>query len=161
MFDSDGGTSQWYFLIPIIILIVLSFVMRRRKTEKTPQDTAGALLLDLNANHRIIEGFDTQRGPKKLKIGSWQRNHEKIDFLDESLRHDLANFFRQAEDLNMHIESAKIYKSTSYLSGINVERLKEPLAKSRQGLEEWLKANMQQTGAGAGRSGCMGGGLGG
>ena len=161
--DFFGGeeSSQWYFIIPLIVIIVLSFVMRRRRSEKTPQDIAAALMLDLNANHKVIEGFDLQRGPKKLKTGSWKRNSEKTDFLDESLRSSLSNFFRQAEDYNMHIESAKRYKSVSYLSGISVDRLKEPLAKSRQGLEDWLKANMQQAGAGAGRPGCMGGGLGG
>ncbi|MBN1862872.1 MAG: hypothetical protein JW790_04440, partial [Dehalococcoidales bacterium] len=57
------------------------------------------------------------------------------------------------------VESAKMYKSTSYLFGVNIERLQEPLDKSREGLEEWLKANMEQAGPGTGRQGCMGGGL--
>jgi len=162
-FFGGEGTNQWYFIVPLIAIIVMSFVMRRRRSEKTPQDIATGLMLDLNANHKFLEGFDLQTGPKKFKTGSWKRNSEKIDFLDESLRSDLANFFRQAEDHNMQIDSAKMYKSMSYVSGINVERLKELLAKSRQGLEDWLKANMQQMGAGAGRPGCMGmgGGLGG
>ena len=157
-----GEGSQWTILIPIIILIVLSFVMRRRRpAEKTPQDIAGSLLMDVNNNLRIVEGLSYQQRPKKLKMGSWQRNNEKIDFLDDSLREDLSAAFRMAEDFNMQVESAKLYKAhSSYLSGINVERIKDPLAKSKDGLEEWLKANMGQVGPDAGRPGCFGGGLG-
>lgn len=33
--DFFGEGTQWAIIIPIIILIVLSFVMRRRRAEKT------------------------------------------------------------------------------------------------------------------------------
>jgi hypothetical protein len=158
----DTGGEQWQWLIPLIIIIVLSFVMRRRRpAEKTPQDIASSLLMDVVANQRALEKFETQKRPKKLQFGSWQRNSEKIDFLEPSLRSTLADTFRQIEDFNLRVESAKMYKSTSYLFGVNVEKLQGPLAKSREGLEEWLKANIEQAGPGAGRQGCLGGGLGG
>ena len=159
-FDTSG--EQWQWLIPLIIIIVLSFVMmRRRPTEKTPQDIASSLLMDVMANQRALEKFETQKRPKKLQLGSWQRNSEKIDFLEPSLRSTLADTFRQIEDFNLRVESAKMYKSTSYLFGVNIDKLEGPLTKSREGLEEWLKANIEQAGPGAGRQGCMGGGLGG
>lgn len=157
-FDTAGG--QWQWLIPLIIIIVLSFVMRRRRpAEKTPQDIASSLLMDVVANQRALEKFETQKRPKKLRLGSWQRNSEKIDFLEPSLRSTLAEAFRQIEDFNLRVESAKMYKSTSYLFGVNIERLEGPLTKSREGLEEWLRANIEQAGPGAGRQGCMGGGV--
>jgi len=157
-FDTAGG--QWQWLIPLIIIIVLSFVMRRRRpAEKTPQDIASSLLMDVVANQRALEKFETQKRPKKLKLGSWQRNSEKIDFLEPSLRSTIAEAFRQIEDFNLRVESAKMYKSTSYLFGVNIERLEGPLTKSREGLEEWLRANIEQAGPGAGRQGCMGGGV--
>jgi hypothetical protein len=165
MFESctfGAAGDQWSWLIPLIIIIVLSFVMRRRRpVEKTPQDIASSLLMDVMADQRAIEKFETQKRPRKLQFGSWKRNSEKIDFLDPSLRTTLSDTFRQIEDFNLRVESAKMYKSTSYLFGVNIERLQEPLAKSREGLEEWLKANMEQAGPGAGRQGCLGGGLGG
>ena len=159
-FDTAG--EQWSWLIPLIIIIVLSFVMRRRRpAEKTPQDIASSLLMDVMANQRALEKFETQKRPKKLQLGSWQRNSEKIDFLEPSVRSTLADTFRQIEDFNLRVESAKMYKSTSYLFGVNIDKLQQPLAKSREGLEEWLKANIEQAGPGAGRQGCMGGGMGG
>ena len=165
MFEScafDSSAEQWSWLIPLIIVIVLTFVMRRRKPElKTPQDIASGLLTDVMANQRTLERFEAQERPKKLKLGSWQRNSEKIDFLDQELRHTLSDTFRQIEDFNLRVESAKMYKSSSYLFGVNVERLQKPLEKSRDGLEEWIKANIGQAGPGAGRQGCLGGGFGG
>ena len=165
MFEScafDSSAEQWSWLIPLIIVIVLTFVMRRRKpAEKTPQDIASGLLTDVMANQRTLERFEAQERPKKLKLGSWQRNSEKIDFLDQELRDTLSDTFRQIEDFNLRVESAKMYKSSSYLFGVNVERLQKPLEKSRDGLEEWIKANIGQAGPGAGRQGCLGGGFGG
>jgi hypothetical protein len=165
MFEScafDASAEQLSWLIPLIIVIALSFIMRRRKpVENTPQDIVSSLLMDVMANQQALEKFDTQRRPKKLKMGSWQRNSEKLDFLEPPLRTTVSETFKQVEDFNLRVESAKMYKSSSYLFGVNIERLQEPLDKSREGLEEWLKANMEQVGPGAGRQGCMGGGLGG
>ncbi len=159
--DFFGEGSQWVILIPIIILIVLTFVMRRRRAEKTDPEIAGSLFLDVNENLKLAESFSLQRRPKKFRTGSWQRNSEKVEFLDASLRSSLADAFGLAEDFNQEIESAKKYKSTIYLSGVDVHKLEEPLTKSKQGLEEWLKANIQQAGPDAGRRGCMPGGFGG
>ena len=153
-FGGEGG-SQWTFIIPLIILIVFSIFMRRRRSENTPQDIAASLLNDLNANQGIIDRFGTDAKPTKLKTGSWERNNNKLGFLDDATRTNVSNFFKMAEDFNMQIETAKHYKTTSYLSGINVERIKEPLAKSREGLQEWMKVNMQQAGPGQGRQGCL------
>ena len=149
------GASQWMMIIPLIGLIVFSFVMKRRKTENTPQDIASSLLSDLNTNQGIMERFSSQTRPIKLKIGSWQRNNAKLGFLDDATRSSVNNFFRMAEDFNQQMDAAKRFKTTSYISGINTERMEGPLDKSTEGLQEWMKANMQQMGPGAGRQGCM------
>ena len=154
-FFGGEGTSQWTMIIPLIGLIVFSIFMRRRKSENTPQDIASSLLSDLNANQGIVEHFDSQTRPTKLKIGSWQRNNNKLGFLDGATSSNITNFFKMAEDFNLQMDTAKKYKTTSYISGINTERMKEPLAKSREGLQEWMKVNMQQAGPGAGRQGCL------
>ena len=160
MFESCNlGTdnSQWATIIPLIVLVVLSIVMKRRKSEKTPQEIASSLFSDINSNQQIVEGFAFQGRPKKLQLGSWQRNNAKLDFLEPSLRSSLASTFRLSEDFNMQIESAKTYQSSSYLEGISVDKLKRSMEESKQGLEDWIKSNMQQAGPDAGRRGCMGG----
>jgi hypothetical protein len=44
------------------------------------------------------------------------------------------------EDFNLQIASARKYKSMDYLAGVGVEKVKDPLAQSREGLEQWLLA---------------------
>jgi hypothetical protein len=46
-----------------------------------------------------------------------------------------------AEEFNREIDAAKTYKSSSYLANINVDKLRESLTKSKQGLDEWFAAN--------------------
>jgi hypothetical protein len=165
MFDScslSAASQQWSYIIPLIVIIVLSFVMRRRRpVEKTPVDIASSLFLEVTSNLKTVDEYATRSKPKKLKTDAWRRNQEKVDFLDESLRSSLANCFRLADDYNMRLESAKMYKSNSYIFGAGVDQMKEPLLKSKDGLEQWLKSNVQQAGPDAGRQGCMGGGFGG
>jgi hypothetical protein len=162
--EEDGGFfgsgSSWQIIIPLVVLIAVSFIMRRRRSERNPQEIATSIILDLNADQKIIDEFDYQKRPKKLKTGSWKRNEAKVNFLDESIRSDINKFFSMADDFNLQVDSAKRY-GTVHLSSISVERMKEPLTKSREALNEWLKTNMEQAGPAAGRSGCLGGGFGG
>jgi hypothetical protein len=151
----DLGNQQWTIIIPIIILIVLSIVMsRRRRVEKTEPEIIGSLFLDVNENLRLMERFSLQGRPKKFKTDSWKRNSEKVGFLAQSLRDTLSQAFTLAEDFNQRINRARKERASVYLTGIDVHKLEAPLTKSKQGLEEWIRANMPlET---TGRRGCMG-----
>ena len=160
--DFFGGEgNQWMFLIPLVIIIIWSLFFRRRRAEGTGVEIASSLFFEVSENLRIVGGFSTQKRPTKFRTASWKRNSEKVDFLEASLRADLADAFNLAESFNQSIDAAKKQKSNIYLSGIDVHKLEEPLTRSKDGLQEWLKTNMQQAGPDAGRRGCMGGGLGG
>ncbi len=143
-------------ILAIVALLGLNIFFKRRRGERTPAEVALSLLSELNLNQKLAEDFQFHLGVKKFKTASWKRNKTKLDFLDQSLQTTLADAFSMAERFNQDIDAAKKHKSATYLSGINVGKLKEPLAKSKQGLEEWLQANMgtQQL---AGRRGCLSG----
>jgi len=68
-------------------------------------------------------------------------NKTNLDFLAQAVRAALTDAYARAENFNQQIAIAKKYKSVSYMSNIDVDRLKEPLATSKQGLEKWLLAN--------------------
>ena len=140
----DFGDIEPNFIIILAIvgMLVLNIIIRRRRGERTPLEMAMSLLTDVNRNQKLAQNFQFLLSVQKFKTGSWKRNKEKVDFLGQSLHMILDNTFSIAEGFNQDIDAAKKRKSTSYLSGINVEKLKEPLAKSKQGLEEWLQANM-------------------
>ena len=158
--DLFGDKSELAYLIPIIVLIALSFFLRRRKpAERTEVDIVGSLFFEVKENLGVVEAIGPRTSFKKLKTGSWKRNSGKVDFLDESLRNNLAQAFSLAEDYNMQVDAAKKFKSTSYLASINIDRLKRSLAASHDGLEGWLRANMDKAGPGTQqRQGCLFGG---
>jgi len=149
-------SQQWQIIIPIVILIVLTMVMRRRRpAEKTEAEIVGSLFMDVNENLRLVEKFSYERRPRKFKTDSWKRNSEKIGFLSQSLRDTLSGAFNLAEEFNRSIDAAKKQRANIYLTGVDAHKLEAPLTKSKEGLEEWIRANMPLD-TGAGRRGCMG-----
>jgi len=144
-------------LIPLILLIVFNlFFRRRKKAEKTQPEIAMGLLSEVAVNQQIAETFLPKSQLKKFRTGSWQRNRGKLDFLDQKLREDLAKTFSMAEEFNRAIDATRKFKSSSYLEGISVDRLKESLTRSRQGLAEWFESNKDQATMASGRRGCLG-----
>lgn len=67
-----------------------------------------------------------------------------MDYIDQSLHNTLAGAYEIAEEFNSQIEAAKKHKSSSYLAIIQVDRLRETLAKSKQRLEQWLELEKRQ-----------------
>ena len=133
--------------IPIIVmiagLILLQFFLRRRrKPEITHQEIAQNLLSEVRLNQALAETFNLRQKPKKFEAVSWQRNKNKRDFLAQSLQVALSDALTSIEDFNRQIEAAKKHKSASYMVNVDVGKIKEPLSKSKQGLEEWLLENV-------------------
>ena len=149
------GEGNWAMIIPIIIIIVLMFVMRRRRpAEKTESEIVGSLFYDVSENLRLTEKFSYQGRPKKFRTDSWKRNSEKIGFLPETLQNALSRAFTLTEEFNQQIDAAKKQRANIYLTGVDAHKLEAPLTKSKEGLEEWIRANMSlETGR---RGGCMG-----
>ena len=141
--DFDWGEigKIFSYLIPVIILILANVFFRKQQEQKRRLEVVRSLLSEINYNQKLMEAFLFQWQAKKFKTGSWGKNRDKMDYIDQDLHTTLASAYEIAGEFNREIETAKKYKSASYLVGIQVDRLKEPLAKSRQGLEEWLQLN--------------------
>ena len=141
-FGESGGN--------VILLIVLGVIMmaniffRKRKTESTPMGMVVGIFSEVDHNENLAGDFGAHRGAAKFKTVSWKRGREKIDFLPQELRTTIATAFNMVEEVNERIDAAKKFGSGSYLEGIDVSRLKAPLAKSKQGLQAWLEENMNK-----------------
>lgn len=136
--------------IPIIALVIglilLQFFLKRRRSPETkPREIAQIMLSEARLNLRLAEVFTFSHRASKFITASWQINKNKLDFLDQSLQVALSDAFMMAEDFNQRIATAKKYKSTSYMAGIDVDKLKRILAKSLEGLEEWLQEETETT----------------
>jgi len=152
-FGDFGNTL--IFLIPLVLIIIFNVFFKKRKTEKTQPEIAMSLLSEVATNQNIADGFRGKTRVRKFRTDSWRRNNEKLDFLDQTLRDELAKTFGMTEEFNRAIDATRKFKSSSYLEGISPDRLKESLARSRQGLEAWFETNKDQTTAIPGRRGCL------
>jgi hypothetical protein len=129
------------YVIPVIILLVVNVLFRKQQEQKRRLSVVRSLLSEIEYNQKHMEALSLKWQIKKFKTGNWKRNKDKMDYIDQSLHVTLTGTYEIAEEFNRDIEAAKKYKSTSYLASIQVDRLKEPLSKSKQGLEQWLQIN--------------------
>jgi hypothetical protein len=132
------------YLIPVVIFILFNVFFRKQQERKRQQQVVRSLISEIDYNQKLLEAFLYKWQAKKFKTGTWKANQAKMDYIDQGLRNTLAGAYEIAEQFNSEIEAAKKHRSASYLAGIQVDRLREPLAKSRQGLEEWLELNQRQ-----------------
>ncbi|MFC1941051.1 hypothetical protein ACFLWL_01385 [Chloroflexota bacterium] len=139
-----GELGENFPIIAMVIGLVLLqiFFIRRRKPAVTEQEIIQSLLSGIRLNQALVENYHLLKKPEKFEVVSWQRSKNKLDFLSQSLQGVLSDTFTTIEDFNQQIEAAKKYKSASYMVNVDVGRVKGPLAKSRQGLEEWLTVNI-------------------
>lgn len=143
-FDWSGIGKVLSYLIPVIMFILFNVLFRKQKAQQKRLAVVKSLLSEIDYNHRLVEAFSLRSQMKKFKTATWKRNKDKMDYIDQSLYLTLADAYEIADGFNRELDAAKKHNSTSYLAGINVDRLIKPLAKSRRGLEEWIELNKGQ-----------------
>jgi hypothetical protein len=129
------------YLIPVAIFIIFNIFLRKQQEQKRRLEVVKGLIAEINQNQKLMEAFLLQWQYQKFKTGHWKRYKDKLDYVEPNLRSTLTSTYEIADGFNKEIELAKQQKSTSYLAGIKVDKLRDPLAKSRQGLEEWYALN--------------------
>ena len=133
-------------IVTVIGLIVLQFFLRRRRPPETsPREIAQNLLAEVMHDLKTAEAFTFHWQTRKFVVASWQRNKNKLDFLEQSLQISISDAFIMAQDFNQQIAAAKKHKSASYMASVNMDKLKGLLTKSEQGLEQWLTSETGTT----------------
>jgi hypothetical protein len=133
--------KQFYpFIIIAVAWVLLRFLLRKGQGPvRNQQEIVQNLAREARLAHRMAEVF-TSRGTKAERFitTTWQLHKDKLDFLEPSLKKTVDEAFMMAVDVNKLIGDAKKYKSASYLTGIDIAKLTDLMAKSQEGLEQWL-----------------------
>jgi len=153
--------DNWSVLILIVLLVGLMVwnIYRQRKMKPANKDleVAIAVITSVDRNQKILEERIQNRQSKKLfDVNNWEINKDKLEFLSPEMVITLREAFTLAEEYNARIDTAKKSKVLSSLVDMPVENLKEPLAKSREGLVAWLKASYEEDKKNNPRRGCLG-----
>ena len=156
-FGGIGGTVV--VVVLMVLLVAANMFLRFRRGENTPLGMAVSLLSAVNKNIKLVENFKFHWQSKKFKTGEWEGNKTKLHFLPQELLTTLSHTFAMVEGFNEKMDAARKYKSDSYMASVDVDKLKAPLAESKQELEEWLQVNIRNPEMHPKRRGLFSGGL--
>jgi len=128
-------------LITLGIVILLFYMLRRRggNVRQRPE-LVQSLIYEVRLNQALVETYYVREKLRRFETTHWQLNKDRLDFLGESLQKTLSEVFGRVEDFNQQIKTAKKAKMLENLN-LDVNKLKEPLAESKKGLEDWLEEN--------------------
>jgi hypothetical protein len=144
--DFDWGEigKVFSYLIPVIMFVLFNVLFRKQREQQRRVSVVKSLLSETDYNSKLVESFSFRSQMKRFKTATWKRNKGRIDYIDQSLHSTLENAYEIANEFNREIDAARKHESASYIAGIDTSRLIEPLAKSKQGLEEWLELNKEK-----------------
>lgn len=128
-------------LLAVAAGIVIFFFRWGRRPERTRVEIARNLVMEVRLNLAMATVFHQLAKPRQFEMACWQVNKTRLGFLNKSVQTALSEAFIMAEDYNRRIKLARKQKNKDLLAGIDSDKLKELLAKSRQGLEQWLVLN--------------------
>jgi len=139
--NGEGIPGNIILAIIIALFLLSNLFLKKRSMEKTDLGKVVNMLAEINQNVKIIDAFSYNLKVKRFKTGSWSRNKDKLSFLDDKLRTALASAFGMAEEFNQNIDAAKKRKSSSYLAGIEVDKLRDIMTMCQQELGNWFNEN--------------------
>lgn len=129
-----------------LLIVFLIFTYVRRKPAGTPNINAAlGILGDVNENIKIMQ--DRVANPqsiKKFQTKGWFRFKNKVGFLESDVNASIDEAFALAGDFNTRIDLARKNRVLATLQDMQLEKLREPLNKSKAGLSDWLRANYQK-----------------
>ena len=141
-FDWSEIGSVLGYLIPVILFLIFNVFFKKQQEQKRRVTVVKGFISEIDYNQKLAESFSTKLEMKKFKTATWDRNKNKINYVNnEGLYSTLAHAYEITDEFNREIDTAKKYKTTSYLVSIKVEKLRKPLERSRQGLQNWLDLN--------------------
>ena len=140
-----GNTSDFLpVIISIVAVLLLQYFLRRKRSPNANNiSIVQGILSEARLNLRLIDIFSYSKVGRKFMTTSWKLYGSKLNFLGNQLETTISDAFMRAEDCNQQIASAKKFKSTSYLSSIDIGKMKEVFTDTVEGLEEWLSTRSE------------------
>ena len=129
------------YLTPVILFLIFNVLFKKQREQQRRMAVVKNLLSETDHNIKLVDSFSFQSQMRNFKTATWKINKGKMDYIGQTLYSTLADAYEIADGFNREIDAARKHRSTTYIAGIDTRRLVEPLAKSRQGLEEWIELN--------------------
>lgn len=145
--------------LAVLLMLAVNFFVKKRKMESTALGRVVTILDDLRHNAKVAETFSFHHTIQRFRTSHWYKGKDKLDYIPIDVRSRLEKAFDLAEDANERINAAKRHGSNSYMAGIDVDKMKQPISIADQILREWLQENMDNPELQPKKRGLFGGGL--
>jgi hypothetical protein len=130
------------FVLALVLLLVAAIGAQLFRTRRSPLGKVLNIFANIRYAERLCREFSYSQSVKKFRVSGWEKNKDKVRFLPEELRGNLARLFGMLADINIKIDTAMKFKSDAYLVTIDVKKLEEPVAICKEQLKAWVQANM-------------------
>jgi len=128
--------------LALLAALALNIYVKYHRSKKTPLGRVASILMNLNHNEKFVESFSYSHKIGRMRTAAWYKFKDKIDYLPRELWQLLEKVFEMSEEINDRVNSARKFKSDSYMAGIDISKIKEPLADAKGQLQYWLQENM-------------------
>ena len=130
----------WFVIVIVAIFGVFALLRRPRGPVRGRAEQVRTLLGEVNIAQALVDNYGARPVPLAFQTGTWFAN--KFDYLSEALRKDLDTVFGMARDFNDRLKIAKKGRPASVKVELDIEKMREPLVRSKKGLEDWLLSNV-------------------
>jgi hypothetical protein len=128
----------------LVVFLIFTYVFKRPSGSPKVNATTG-ILSDIGDNIKILEDRITNPQKKtKFETANWQKYKGKLGFLDDSEIDTLVDTFSMISDFNARAHSSRGNKALSSVDDVGLEKLREPLNKSKAVVSDWLRAHYQE-----------------
>lgn len=137
---------DWQSLVIFIVVVMALFYFtgRRRRRDQPRLTTALDAIQNVNEDMRILELHTADRqNTKKFRNGGLADADNRLNFLDAATLTAIKESYAITNEFNQRIDMAKKAKTPAILQDLPLDKLAEPLNKSKAGLVTWLKDNPQ------------------
>ncbi len=143
----EYGSIWDRIIVAVILVAVLVFftLIRPRNPKKEQADIVSTLLEETKLNMILVDTFDRQPQQWPFHTTCWQLRKKRLSFLDKNLQKDINSSFGTACDFNQRLRAAAKAKSNKRES-VDLASLQESFPRIKQGLEDWLLANIGTSG---------------
>lgn len=143
----EYGSAWDRILVALVLVAVLVFftLIRPRNPKKEQADIVSTLLEETKLNIILVDTFDRQPQQWPFHTTCWQLRKKRVGFLDKNLQKDIAASFTMACDFNQRLRAAAKAKSNKRQT-VDMVSLQEYFPRVKQGLEDWLLANIGTAG---------------
>jgi hypothetical protein len=135
-------SSTLLFILAIVLLLAVAIGAQLVRTRRSPLGRVLSIFSNIRYAEKLCREFSYNQSVHRFRVSGWEKNKDRVRFLPEELRNDLAKLFGMLSDINLRIDKTMKFKSDAYLVTVDVKQLEGPLDSCKEQLKTWVQANM-------------------